>query len=218
MFSEITDKLILASSSGELRDEILIARKEYFSGVKDIYSEESFFDERMNAFLEWYCIERAVGKTGKTPLVLFLANYQDTLGTEDKLYLKALSISLHSLFRLKRISEKTATLNDLFTNSTHETKDIGNSKNIGKDVVFEARLIPYNGDNIYGRTFLVHPREAKRSILQEINRAKKERRLDATAFMQHLSTLWIRQARYKGVVTQVIYSEEELAKTNTHIL
>jgi len=218
MFSEITDRLIQASSTGELGDEILQAREEYFSGVKDINSEESFYDERMNAFLEWYCIERPVGKTGKTPLAIFLANMEKSIGTNEKLFLEALGLSIHSTFRLKRISEKTATLIDLFTNAVHETTDTGNSKNIGMNVVFEARLIPYNGSNVYGRTFLVHPREAKGAILQEIRRAKKERRLDAAAFMQHLSTLWIRQARYKGVITGVIYSKEELSKPNTSIL
>ena len=66
----------------------------------------------------------------------------------------------------------------------------------------------------FTRTFLVHPHEARRTILREIRRAKKELRLDAPAFMRTLAVLWVRHRRYKGVDPHDLYSPAELEKPN----
>ncbi|MBI5527912.1 MAG: hypothetical protein HY897_16400 [Deltaproteobacteria bacterium] len=215
MFSEYTDALFEFVSSGGLEPEIRKARSEFFAEVKDVYAEEEFFEERINAFLEWYCIDRTVGKTGRTPLLLFLEKSHATLpaGTLD--YLNGFREARHALFEIRGMGEGRVEVRDIFSReefSVTERRPLGTLK---KGDVCETRLVPYRSEIFFSRTFLVFPREARRVILSEVRRARKARRLDAPAFMRTLAVLWVRQRRYKGVDPRDLFSPAELAKPNS---
>jgi hypothetical protein len=215
MFSEYTDALFEFVSSGDLGPEILKARAEFFAEVKDVYAEEEFFEERINAFLEWYCTDRTIGKTGKTPLGLFLEKSHAALPADTADYLNGLGGARHAIFEVVRIGGGRVEVKDIFARegfSVTERRPLGTLKS---GDLCETRLVPYRGELYFSRTFLVFPREARRGILSEVRRAKKARRLDAPAFMRTLSVLWVRQRRYKGVDPRDLFSPAELAKPNS---
>ena len=214
MFTEYTDHLFSFASAGPLEDEIRRARAAFFADVKDVYAEEEFFEERINAFLEWYCLDRTIGTTGKTPLALFLEASHGALKDDELSYLEGLSRSRHAIAELTRVSEGRVDVRDVFTGDRFAVTERRPLVTLRPGDLCETRLVAYKGETHFTRTFLVHPREARRTSLREIRRAAKELRLDAPALMRTLGVLWVRAHRYKGVDPHDLYSPAELAKPN----
>jgi hypothetical protein len=214
VFSEYTDTLFTFASAGGLEDEIRRARGEFFADVKDVYAEEEFFEERINAFLEWYTLDRTIGRTGKTPLDLFLERSHSRIAADHLAYLEGLRDARHAIFELQRVAEGRVDVRDAFTGERFAVTERRPLVTLRRGDLCETRLVPHGGDLHFSRTFLIHPRETRRTILREIRRAKGERRLDAPAFMRTLAVLWVRSRRYKGVDPHDLYSPAEVAKPN----
>jgi hypothetical protein len=214
MLPEHINKLYSFASGGLLKDEILKARAEFFSDVKDVYVEEHFFEERVNAFLEWYSLDRVVGRSGRTPLDLFLESCGGELSAEEAGFFEALRSSRHSLFRLQRHDSGVAVLDDAFAGDRLQVAVDRPMVTLKKGDLIDTRLIPLADGLCFGRSFLVHPRSVRRSILLEVKRAKSSLRLDAQAFLRQLSVMWIRQQRYKGVKPTDLYTTLELSRPN----
>ena len=214
MFTEYTDTLFSFASAGPLEAEIRRARAEFFADVKDVYAEEEFFEERINAFLEWYSFDRTIGRSGKTPLDLFFEASHGRLKADELEYLEGLMKARHAIFELTRIVEGRVDVRDAFSGGRFAVIERRPLVTLKTGDLCETRLVPYKGELFFTRTFLVHPREARRTILREIRRAKGELRLDAPAFMRTLAVLWVRNRRYKGVDPHDLFSPAELAKPN----
>lgn len=212
MFSEYTDHLFSFASAGPLEDEIKRARAEFFADVKDVYAEEEFFEERINAFLEWYCLDRTIGWTGRTPHDLFFEESRGALLADELEYLEGLARARHTIVELKRVSEGRVDVRDVFTGDRLAVTERRPLVTLRAGDLCETRLVGYKGETLFTRTFLVHPREARRTILREVRRASRELRLDAPALMRTLGVLWIRNRRYKGVDPHDLYRPDELAR------
>jgi hypothetical protein len=219
MHSETIERLIVFASGGELRDETVRARAEYFAEVKDVYAEEPFYESRLQAFLEWYCIDRPVGGTGRTPLLMLMEQAVDFTG-EDMAFFTRLASSRHSLFVFLGESGGLVRVRDAFTGDGFEVREDRPLLTVKKGDLLETRLIPAPEGDVFhfSRTFLTHPREVRHAVLHEIASAKRERRLNAEAFMHQLAILWVRAQRYKGVSALDLYNPFELRKPNQPVL
>ena len=218
MFFEYTDKLFQFASAGPLDGEIRRARADFFADIKDVYDEEEFFEERISAFLEWYCLDRTIPGTGRTPLDRFLGTSLGKITAEELAYLEGLARARHALFELVRIGGDRVEVRDVFTGGRFAATEHRPLVTLKKGDLCETRLVPYRDELFFSRTFLVHPHEARKTILAEIQRARRALSLDAPAFMRHLGSLWVRLRRYKGVDPHDIYSPAEVARPNAPLL
>ncbi|MEE9165568.1 MAG: hypothetical protein V3U15_04830, partial [Nitrospinota bacterium] len=72
MFQEYMDKLVEAVTTKEFSEEVIKAKKEYFSKVGEIFEDDKYFENKMVSFTEWYCFDRISEKYQKFPLEHFI--------------------------------------------------------------------------------------------------------------------------------------------------
>jgi hypothetical protein len=74
--------------------------------------------------------------------------------------------------------------------------------------LFEARLIPHGDSYVFCKGFCFHPEDAKKYILAEIKRHRKDPDLEKDRMMLKLTKMRYKFERYKHVKIDVIYSNE----------
>lgn len=78
------------------------------------------------------------------------------------------------------------------------------------DGLFEARLIPHENSYIFTRGFCFHPLDAKKYILNEVKRHRKDPDLNQEQMMLKLLKMRYRYEQYRHVKAELIYTNEVL--------
>ncbi|MFA6035314.1 MAG: hypothetical protein WC889_20625 [Myxococcota bacterium] len=216
MFSKFTDALYAFASKGALKDEVVRARAEFFEALRDVTEDEEFYDERINAFLEWYCIDRTIGQTGRTPLDMYLES--GGLDGEAVDFFAGFASARLSLYRIGRVDGVTVAVRDVFTLVDSQVVDDRPLIALKKGDLVETRLIRVAGVLHFSSTFMTHPKDVRKLILREVKTASRERRLDVPAFLRNLGVLWVRNRRYSGINAAQLYTPEALSRPNVRPL
>jgi hypothetical protein len=217
----LIERLGVHFSSGVYSDEAATARAEYFTATGELHEEDSdLFEPRMEAFLEWYVLERPL-PTGRTPIAGYLDNEAQSASAEEREALARLSRTRRSLFVIVKVKDGKITLEDLATKErlvAHERR--GTAGFTAKDLC-EARLCPSQGTQdpkeggwLFTKTLLFHPRDASKAILAGIKEAvKNQRPLGELAF--RLARLHQRWHRLGHVTADRIYRDGLARDTST---
>jgi hypothetical protein len=76
------------------------------------------------------------------------------------------------------------------------------------DEVFQVRLLPAGDSYLFTRGFCFHPESAKKFILAEVKKHRKDHDLDPEALMLRLLKMRYRFEQYKHVKPEMIYSND----------
>jgi hypothetical protein len=207
-YFELIEKILAHFAGEQFRDEVRVAKSEFFdnAGILDEHSDQ--FELRMSQFFDWYFFTRELKGYAQTPLdAVFMARELRFTPEEMKL-IDHLKQHRHSLFQFIKLKDNDVTIKDLIQNKKIVVKSSPWTFGFDPEEIFEARLIP-NGDNwIFTKGFCFHPQDAKKYILGEIKRHRKDPDLDPDDMMLKLLKMRYKFERYRHVKIDMIYSNE----------
>ncbi len=210
-YPEMHERLLAWASAEERKEALLAARKAWFERFGEPHEEDRSYESRMNALLDFYLYDfRADGVD--TTLEAFLRAGSD-LTTDALARFRELSGNIHSLFEVRRLNPGEVRLRDALTGQDHDVVERRAMVGVSKGDLLEARLVPVAGRLHFSGAFLYHPPEARKAILAEAKRLRKEAgrrgRPDALAFLARLSRMAFKLERYRNVRVESIYDFSE---------
>jgi hypothetical protein len=219
MIYGLLDRLTERYSENEHKLEAMRAREEFFDRAGKVFDDDAeLFEGRMASFLEWYVLERPLGKTGSTtktgkatetggrPPIAHAIEAGAALPAAERRMLAHLASSHRSLFQLGEAAERVLEVEDVIGGARFSVVERRNTVGIAPGDVFEARLL-WDGDSvIFGRTFLFHPPDARDVILDWVERAT-ESGTSRDEILFHLSRQYVRWHRLGHVGAAKVYRD-----------
>ncbi len=205
MFHNQLEALTAFASQEEFKNELLTAKAEYFSRTGEVYEDDPSFELRMASFLDYYLLDRHLGLMGKTPAQIFCE--QPAASDEDITARRALTESIHSLWEVRKLGKEMIRLRNLFDGKDHDVYERRQPAGLKKGDLIEARLIPVQGKLLFSSAFCFHPEDAKKPVLKELKRLKKQQPdFDRRAFIWSLAHMRLKLDRYRNIAVQDIYA------------
>lgn len=192
--------------------ELKKARDEFFGFIGAVHEEDSFFEAYMNAFIEWYILERELLEHDLTPVRLFYKeHFKKFLESDQKLY-NDLTKFRHSLYLVKKVSDQSLVLEDLHQNEKIKIESDFPTIVFSPNDVFEAILVPFQGQWKFLKTFFQHPTEVKSFIVKEMKAHQKADLKILLKLIFKFRRLRLKFDRYPYVSPTQIYTSEELSR------
>jgi hypothetical protein len=205
-YSVLIEKILSHFAGDKFREEVKIAKSQFFdnAGILDESSQQ--FELRMSQFFDWYFFSRELSGYGQTPLETIHMTRELRFDDEEIKLIENLRKHHHGLFEFRKIKDGDIYIKDLFKSEKLVVKQSPWIYGFDTSEFFEARLIPFNDSFIFTKGFCFHPSEARKYILSEIKRHRKDPDLDVEEMMLKLIKMRYRFERYRHVKIDVIYS------------
>lgn len=200
---------ILSHFAGEgFREEVRQAKSEFFdnAGILDEHSEQ--FELRMSQFFDWYFFTREMKGYAQSPLEAVFMARELRFTPEELELIEHLKQHRHSLFQFVKLKGQDITLKDLLQNKKIVVKQSPWTFGFDPEEIFEARLIPFGDSWIFTKGFCFHPQDAKKYILGEVKRHRKDPDLNPEDMMLKLIKMRYKFERYRHVKIDMIYTNE----------
>lgn len=221
VYDNYIDRLILYFTADKFREDVAMAKKEFFdeSGVVD--EESPLYEMRVTQFLEWYLFTRrlvkwpAVGVGGvslapMTPAEYALQLEDFEMTSEERPLFESLACIRHSLFEFQKIRGEDIYVKDLWLGKKIVIPNSPINIGFNRDEIFDARLIPDGESFRFARSFCFHPSEASKYILGEIKRIRKlESRDEEESFMLRLIKMRYKYEQYRHLKLEYVYTNEK---------
>lgn len=204
----LIDKILQHFAGENFKDEIQMAKKEFFdnAGILDEHSEQ--YELRMSQFFDWYFFTRELKGFAQTPIESTHMVRELRFTPEELDLIEKMKSHRHGIFEFIKIKGQDIILKDLFRNEKITVKSSPWVLGFNSDELFEARLIPFQQSYIFTKGFCFHPEDAKKYILSEIKRHRKDPDLDPDVFMLRLIKMRYKFDQYRHVSLHQIYSNE----------
>jgi hypothetical protein len=189
----------VASGTADFR----LAREEFHNATGKFEDGEPWFEIRMKMFMEWYLLDRT-GTSGLTPLEEFLVSRGSGLDSRERAQLEHLTATHRSAFRIAKIKGAALVLEDLILGSVWEVESTTPTAGLEKDDIIDTRVIYFGGKLIVCQGTVLHPKEARNSVLTIIARAKAEG-MPQRELVNHLDKMRLKLDRYSNVRINHIY-------------
>ncbi|MCU1280579.1 MAG: hypothetical protein JWM53_4125 [bacterium] len=199
------DRVIAFAARDEA--ETVKAREEWAEKAGRVFDDDTLYEERTTAFLEWYALERPL-PSGKVPAERFLA--EENLDDKEGAWVHALATSHRSLFQVQKVHEGIILLDDLLGGGSFAVTERRRLPGVEDEEIFEARLVANvmtPPELLFTRAFQFHPREARAELERQAERARKAGEPRAETLFR-LLRLRLKALRYKHVTADKIYKEE----------
>jgi len=204
MFNEYLERLGREVTSGEFSDEIVRARKEYFSKVGEVFEDDKSFENKMISFTEWYYFDRILKKYQKTPLEYFIDKNQAILRKDElDIYTDFLK-NIHSVFYVKKLKIGEIVVKDLCESKIISVPMINSKQYFLKGDIFEGRLIPFKEKYYFSDSVCYHPLSVYKKIKGALKKIYKNQE-DKKEFIYLLSSMSLILERSRKVNVKDIY-------------
>jgi hypothetical protein len=212
-YAEMHERLLAWASAPERQEALLAARKAWFERFGEPHEEDRSYESRMNALLDFYLFDFRPDGVDTTLEAFLRAGGGSALPTDELARFRELSGNLHSLFEVRRLKPGQVRLRDVVTGEDHEVVERRAMAGVTRGDLLEARLVPVSGRLHFSGAFLYHPPEARKAILAEVKRLRKEAgrrgRPDVPALLARLSRMAFKLERYRNVKVESIYDFSE---------
>jgi len=204
---------LLAWAARDVND-IVDAKKEYFGATGgEVHEDDRCFEQRMQAFFNWYLLDRA--KNGTTPVQRFLQEQGASLESRDKDVI-GLTQSRMGLYEyrgrrgfLRPPKQGQVRVRDIITSDDFNVTERRQMHGLEIGDIFEARLVPVGGTYHFSSSFTYHPRGMRRAILREVKRRKKQGQVAVRDLLWELERMQLQSERFKNVSIEAIYDFEK---------
>jgi hypothetical protein len=216
---QLHERLLSWATADVRKEEVLAARRAHFDGYGEPHEEDRTYEARLNGMLDFYLYEWRPAAGAATTIERFMDAEAASLPPEDLAQYRHLSRNVHGLFEVRRIKEGEVRVRDVFGGGDHDVTERRQVAGLEKGDVLEARLLPFDGKLFFSGAFLYHPREARKAILAEVKRLKKEagkgNTPDVPPFLALLSRMALKLERYRNVRLEAIYDFSQESRTMT---
>jgi hypothetical protein len=207
-YEKLIEKILNHFAGDSFKMELARAKKEFFenSGTLDEHSE--YYELRMSQFYDWYFFTRELSGYGQSPLDACLLERELRFSPEELQQLEVLKQVRHSIFEFIKIKASDIYLKDLLANKKVVVKSSPWLFGFAQEELFEARLIPHGDSFVFTRGFCFHPELAKKFILDEVKRHRKDPDLDPDVMMLRLIKMRFKYEQYRHVNPEMIYTND----------
>lgn len=212
MLSAVLDDMIARFGRGAYEAQVAAARSEYDEQRGRVFEDEELWESWTQTFLEWYVVERpladADGEGGarlvRPPVVRAAGEARAAGDTRRERAAMALLTSHRSLFEVRGLRAGRVELVDLLGGGQFSVVERRNMAGVSAGDVAEMRLLGFEGEVLFGRTFCFHPPGTRDAIAAHARRirARGGARGDV---LDHCASLRIRCERYRHVPAARIY-------------
>jgi hypothetical protein len=207
-YLELIEKILQHFAGGIFKDEVKIAKSQFFDNAGILDEKAHNYELRMNQFFDWYFFTRELAGYGQTPLDSYHMARELRFSSQEIALIDKLKAHRHSLFEFNKIKGGDVHLQDLLKGDRLIVKQSPWIYGFDSDEIFEARLLPAEDTWIFTKGFCFHPAEAKKFILSEIKRHKKDADLNPEDMMLRLVRMRYKFERYRHVKVDLIYSND----------
>ena len=201
ILDDVLDRLIAEHTADAER--VVAARKEVEERRGRVFQEEELWERWSAAFIEWFVVER-IGEGELPPAAASLERARAEARGDDARAIRAWLTSHRSLFEIRGLSAGRVELLDLLGGALISVAEPRAMLGVSEGDVAELRVIGFDGDVVFGRTFVFHPRGAKDAILAHARRivgAGGDRR----AAIDHVAALRVKVERYRHMAPARVY-------------
>ncbi|MCX7958546.1 MAG: hypothetical protein N3B13_05805 [Deltaproteobacteria bacterium] len=185
-------------------NSIALRRKKFFSLVGDIYENEDFYHERINAFLEWLLTEADIQKNGRPVLSFILDRGVSNLDEETRRIAEAMIKSRRSVFMLVRKETEFAVLEDIFDKDRFFVDPDPRIENTDKKSLVETRVCFLDGRSRIMSTYLKYPENIKKILLKRLRKMGGTNMVSREKFIDYSFALFVRNERYRNIPVEKI--------------
>lgn len=210
MYQKYLEPIIEEFTTGEYYREVFEAKQEFFEKAGVVYEDDSEFEQRMNIFMDWYLFDRDLPGVDLPPVNYYFRRNKGRFSSEELNIYKDLCSTIHSIFRLKRLTlfKKILVVRDLFSLKTIKVFDLMINRGFTRGDIFEARIIPFKGEYEFSRGFCFHPVEMVSFILSEIKKVRFQDKDRHTKLILQLSSMKLKHQRFNHIDVRHIYTFE----------
>lgn len=198
---ELLDDLIQRFGGDEYIEDLAAARKDYDDRRGRVFEDEDLWEKWTQAFLEWYLLERVPPGADVPPAAIALESddYRSRAAA-----VRAVLCSHRSLFEVRSLRPGTVELFDMLGSAEFSVSEERVLYGVSPGDVAELRLIGFEGDVLFGRTFCFHPRGTREAIAAQARRILGDGG-DRRDVMDYCASLRIRCERYRHVTASRVY-------------
>jgi hypothetical protein len=206
MYYEHLDALIQYGSTGDLAEELQLARREYVHHTGDLLQSDPSYEVRIAAFFEWYLLDRSLPDR-QTPLLRYVEQQRAMLTTDALAELRQLSRSHLSVFEFRKAKDNALAVVDLLS---HEKRDaLERRRVVGLEAgdLLHARLVPAGASKwMFSNSLRTAPREARR-VIKKAARTHGKNGGERMPFVHRVDYLTNRCERYKHLDVATVFAE-----------
>lgn len=211
-YEQLIEKILKYFAGPSLRDELSLAKSEFFGNSGTLDEQSDHYELRMSQFYDWYFFTRELKGYGHTPLESCHLVRELRFSEEEEMLIQRLKEFRHSLFEVTKIKGSDLTITDLFRQEKITLTHDQNLHGIEVQDIFDVRLLPNKNTWIFTKGFCFHPPEARKFILAEVKKHIKDPDLDRELFMLRLIKMKYKFEQYRHVSPDLVYSEQNVLK------
>lgn len=212
IFDEYLNRIIDEYTNKEYASEIQKARREFFGFIGSIHEEDSFYENYMTGFIEWYLFDRDMQNQDLPPVRLYYRKHFKEFSDEDKKIYNDFTKNRHSMFIAKKVGFSLIYLHDLYRDEKLEIENNYPAAGFSPGDIFEAILISFRGNFVFTKSFFFHPVEAKTFISKEMKKIQNLELKILQKTLMRFKRLRLKFDRYPHVSPHQIYNTEEFNK------
>lgn len=202
LLGEVLDAMIERYSADDRVELVREARREYDKRRGRVFEDEDMWEKWSESFLEWYIVERVLVGHDFPPAAALLAVEDDPRIADA---IRSWLTSHRSLFEAREVASDHVVLLDLLGGGEYSVAEQRSMRGVGEGDVIEVRLVGFEREVVFGRTFLFHPTGTRDAILGHARRISAEGG-DRRDVIDYCASLRIRCERYKHVPAIRIYN------------
>lgn len=216
---ELHERLLSWATAEPRKADLMAARDEHYARYGEPREDELSFEPRVNGMLDHYLYDYRPNGQKTSTLENFIAANGAEMPAADLVAFRALTGNVHGLFEVRKLQEGRVVLRDVFADRDHPVVERRQLAGLAKGDLLEARLLPWGDELRFSGAHIYHPTEARKRILAEVKRLRKEAGRkgspDVKSFLALLSRMAFKFERYRNVRLESIYdfSPEALALT-----
>ncbi len=207
-YQELMDRILKYFTGAGFEKEFSTASREYFGSLNLLETKTENFDLKMQQFFDWYFFSRNLSGYGVPPIEACKLVRELRFSEEDENWLGQLRSFKHSLFEFIKVKGKDIVIYDLFLKKKMLIKDCPWTFGFEKEELFEARLLPFEGEWTLTQGILFHPAAVKKFLLTEVKKYRKDPDLDFEFFLFRMAQMRSRMEQYQHLKPEVIYANE----------
>lgn len=204
----VMDRLMASFTSEELVPEVSRAREQYETRRGLVREDEELWELWSQIFVEWFALEWTGGGDARPPAARML---ERTPEGKDAATLRAWLRSQRALVEILAMRPGVVRVRDLLRGGLFEVAEKRSLHGVDTGDIAEVRLIGFDGQVRFGRTFLFHPSGA-RAVIEEQIAQRLAQGLSPEEILDHCAQLRLRTERYRHVDPVRVYraANEEL--------
>jgi len=193
------------------------AKENYFNSMGKVFPEDSFYEQRINYFLDILLLERPIKfhenpaeKSLKTPFELFMESAefkQANVSRDMRSKIESIGAFRHSVYQIDTIGNGVMQCHDLLDGIDYKIKSKHGEtfRGFSKKDIFQGFIFP-QGDVAYlSLGVFVHPKKAQKIIMKLIKKGMKATNFEGENLLKILAQKQLKHHRHANIDPRYIY-------------